>query len=592
MYNRYQIKLARGRLELKRMNLLNKNGSKSPLASLAALSIFLLFITLFSQIFSQKVYSDALYLQEGWSITHNGKTLDDVDLSKYIFPTLHRGDEITLRTTLPQPTFSSTHMQLRVWHSTIDISVDGESIFSYGHEALAQKLPVGGGYQWIPLPQDIGGKELEIRLYVTEYKSFTQIVPPMLYPSAEMVRDFVRQNSPMATIGLFLTALGLIVLLFAAVLLRFRRDALQLLWIALLALVIGMWVLCRYGVFQLVSTSPQLNYYMEYVCLYLAAPLGLLCVYSIGEVHSKVSPLTKVLFALQLLYVPILLALDRLHIISIAEALPICHGFILVSSIFIFCYCFRRRHNTAERIKLLGVTLLTVFSVADLLLFLWDSVVPHASIALRYSLAAIGAVLFILFLLINYGLNSVHHFYAKAETTALKKMAYTDPLTGLFNRAKSNETMLQMDSDLAQPWGMVLFDLNYLKETNDKLGHTAGDTLICAFAAILRDNFSPLGTVARIGGDEFIALFSANDSRRAEEALEKLCQQIEAYNASGPTAAISVAHGWANSSDIPQWDSEKLYRLADERMYAHKAQMKGLAPQAPFPDPGTGANPD
>lgn len=559
------------------MNLSYKKETASPLASLTALTVMILFLVMLVKVLSLSLYEDAIYLDETFTLTYNNQPSQEVKLGTYVFPAIHRGDSVVLRTILPELPFESTHMQLRIWHSTIDVSVDGVPIFSYGAEALAAGKPVGSGYQWIALPQDAGGKELEIKFCVTEDGSFTQFIPPMLYPPADMILDFIRQNSTMTAIGLFLFALGLILLLFTSILLLFRRDAIELFWIALLALDIGLWVLCRYGIFQLVSSNAQLNYYLEYISLYLTPPLALLCIYAIQEERQKHSLLTTLFIGTTLLYVPVLLILHWLGILYLSESLRICHLFILATCLFIFCYCFRRRHDTAARIKLFGVIVLTVLSVFDLLLFMLENFVPTGHESTRYSLAAIGAILFIFILLINYGLTSVQHLYIQAETAALKKQVYTDSLTGIYNRTKANEIMQSLDLFPERSCGMLLFDINNLKETNDQFGHDAGDKLICTFSAILSENFQSLGTVARIGGDEFIVLLLTPDKESVTENLTNMLAQMKTYNANNSVFQVYAAYGCAYSSELTDWTAEKLYRLADQKMYACKAMMKEKA---------------
>jgi len=57
-----------------------------------------------------------------------------------------------------------------------------------------------------------------------------------------------------------------------------------------------------------------------------------------------------------------------------------------------------------------------------------------------------------------------------------------------------------------QVFGILTFDLNNLKQTNDSLGHEYGDKLIITFANLLAQTFSDYGTVGRTGGDEFVVL--------------------------------------------------------------------------------------
>ena len=119
----------------------------------------------------------------------------------------------------------------------------------------------------------------------------------------------------------------------------------------------------------------------------------------------------------------------------------------------------------------------------------------------------IGLILFILTL--GYGAlrQSIAMLQARAETNALKMMAYTDALTRIPNRAAFEQKMEELDAQ----WkpgvviGLLIFDLNNLKETNDRLGHAAGDSLIRGAAQCIQSAFAGKGKCYRIGGDEFAA---------------------------------------------------------------------------------------
>ena len=95
---------------------------------------------------------------------------------------------------------------------------------------------------------------------------------------------------------------------------------------------------------------------------------------------------------------------------------------------------------------------------------------------------------------------------------ALRHAAMVDGLTGLANRAGFNETI---DAQIAAAragrgsLALVLIDLDHFKAVNDRLGHRAGDTLLCEVAARLRDPSLDGSFAARLGGDEFVLIVTA-----------------------------------------------------------------------------------
>lgn len=95
-------------------------------------------------------------------------------------------------------------------------------------------------------------------------------------------------------------------------------------------------------------------------------------------------------------------------------------------------------------------------------------------------------------------------------------------------------------------FGVIVFDVNYLKETNDKYGHDVGNSLIVAVAQIISKVFKK-GPVFRIGGDEFLVILQNSDL----EAYDALCIEFdqacanEVINVENVTIPISIARGFA-----------------------------------------------
>jgi diguanylate cyclase (GGDEF)-like protein/PAS domain S-box-containing protein len=91
----------------------------------------------------------------------------------------------------------------------------------------------------------------------------------------------------------------------------------------------------------------------------------------------------------------------------------------------------------------------------------------------------------------------------------LWKLAKQDSLTGLPNRRQFNEQLEALLASAAangQRFAVGLIDVDRFKETNDILGHAAGDDLLKEVGARLQDALAPFGGVARLGGDEFAVL--------------------------------------------------------------------------------------
>jgi diguanylate cyclase (GGDEF)-like protein len=153
-------------------------------------------------------------------------------------------------------------------------------------------------------------------------------------------------------------------------------------------------------------------------------------------------------------------------------------------------------------------------------------------------------------------------------------MAYSDVLTGIYNRRKCEETMNEIDSTKNKNFAIISFDLNNLKVTNDTLGHEKGDLLLKSFAGVLDEVFGGIATVGRMGGDEFIVIFTNTTLINIGFLLEKFNRRLEKVNERYTDLGISAAYGCCSSRDYPGRSAREIYRVADSLMYEKKISMK------------------
>ncbi|MBI3561995.1 MAG: EAL domain-containing protein [Gammaproteobacteria bacterium] len=156
----------------------------------------------------------------------------------------------------------------------------------------------------------------------------------------------------------------------------------------------------------------------------------------------------------------------------------------------------------------------------------------------------------------------------------IKHMAYHDPLTDLPNRLmffeRLKQTMLEADRH-GRLVGVMLLDLDRFKTINDTLGHEVGDILLQRVAERLRVCVRGGDTIARFGGDEFMAVLAdLGDSSNATRALEKILQcfaQPFRINARElfVTASLGITLYPADEKDV-----HALLRNADVAMYRAK----------------------
>ncbi|GFO56045.1 diguanylate cyclase [Geomonas sp. Red276] len=161
----------------------------------------------------------------------------------------------------------------------------------------------------------------------------------------------------------------------------------------------------------------------------------------------------------------------------------------------------------------------------------------------------------------------------KRSETRLRYLSTHDMLTGIYNRAYFDEELDRLKKGRKFPVSIVMADVDRLKETNDQLGHAAGDELLKQTAEVFKGAFRKEDVAARIGGDEFAALLPNTDETALKEAMERLQQHLALSNAEhgGLPLSLSIGAATAHSGN----ELSTAWRIADQRMYRQKKGRRG-----------------
>jgi diguanylate cyclase (GGDEF)-like protein len=149
-----------------------------------------------------------------------------------------------------------------------------------------------------------------------------------------------------------------------------------------------------------------------------------------------------------------------------------------------------------------------------------------------------------------------------------RRLAETDPLTGLLNRRAF------LEQAIGRPGEQVLqiADLDHFKRVNDTLGHDNGDEVLRVFARLLRNSVPGTALVSRIGGEEFAILSAAGESVEPEILLARLRATRMPFDLQVTTSIGSCSGPVANERD---WKS--LYRGADSALFEAKSAGRDRA---------------
>lgn len=160
------------------------------------------------------------------------------------------------------------------------------------------------------------------------------------------------------------------------------------------------------------------------------------------------------------------------------------------------------------------------------------------------------------------------------EISDMKNKSCKDALTGLWNRAYTEETVNMLLSQGVKGT-LMMIDMDNFKAINDNYGHIAGDRTLKMFADTLR-RFSGEGDIlCRIGGDEFIVFIKDVSSKseigsRASDIISDLCNKLKQCNfETNSSVSIGIAQSPEDGTEF-----NKLYNSADKALYYVKQNGK------------------
>ena len=155
-------------------------------------------------------------------------------------------------------------------------------------------------------------------------------------------------------------------------------------------------------------------------------------------------------------------------------------------------------------------------------------------------------------------------------------MALTDSLTGLYNRRYLEvhlDKLLEKNKDSKKSLAVLMLDIDHFKPVNDTYGHKAGDETLKIFAKRIQDNLRSFDLVARLGGEEFVAILPDISERRTYIVAERLRRSIadEPFDVGLESGPINITTSIGGTIvDFEKHTVEEVLERADKALYEAK----------------------
>ncbi len=171
-------------------------------------------------------------------------------------------------------------------------------------------------------------------------------------------------------------------------------------------------------------------------------------------------------------------------------------------------------------------------------------------------------------------------FKLSQKSKMLSVQALTDHLTQLPNRRSTYTKGEKYFASLRledQPLSLILFDIDYFKQVNDKFGHDVGDKALIEVAKLSHNMMRKQDLVGRVGGEEFLAILPGTTTEDAFTIAQRLIDSINSkhFDHIAPNFTLSISAGVATKTDETKFSD--LLKQADKALYTAKSSGRNNA---------------
>ena len=176
--------------------------------------------------------------------------------------------------------------------------------------------------------------------------------------------------------------------------------------------------------------------------------------------------------------------------------------------------------------------------------------------------------------------SHVYEVTREQSQRQLLKIAQTDTLTGLANRARLSDIFKreqQRSRRYNTPMTLLALDLDHFKEVNDRYGHDTGDLALQHVARIFRECLRATDLAARLGGEEFGILLTNTNGQQGLEVAEKIRIAVASTPLTVNNDVIRLTLSGGVAEFGPDGETlRQLVREADKRLYEAKDRGRNL----------------
>lgn len=471
------------------------------------------------------------------------------------------------------------------YNSLVTVKNKNRKILESGYKSLKQRKMVGHRMFIVPVPDSAYGKELTVTVIPLEAHSTSRFITPYLLPDTKALIFPVMNNEFDSLLFFVIFSLSSAAAVGFAVFSVSSRNF-NGIFLSLFISATCIWYMGYKGIIYIFSNNLYICSTIEYVAL--SAMPGFFSLYIQSEFRKK----WKMMFFrvmgiifMAVFIIEFILSFHDMYIYTkFLRIFQISLFSVLILTIVLLLTRDKKEEDLPDRIIRYGTVVTLICAMLELTRILVNGLAPDISAMpliqnfISQDFAKYVIIILINVLFISYFMRILSISRQEILQNELKKIAFTDSLTGIPNRNRF-EQMCDEYSSHCKGYGVMFVDADRLKHTNDTYGHKAGDSLLITVAKALSESMDGIdGFFGRYGGDEFIAV--VHNEKKLNCISSRFSAILDKTAADGHfDFSVSASVGTAGYSEVYDNSSSEtvvsdVIRLADQRMYENKIRRK------------------
>lgn len=453
-------------------------------------------------------------------------------------------------------------------HQNISIYCDDVLIYQYPVENN-NPFAVTPGYNWnfVFLPKS----ENALMIMITSpYEGYSEDIPTFYTGSIlTITAKIINDNIISFLLCFVIFSIGVCMVIYWIYIRLHTPIKPNLLLLGTFGILLSIWSINESHFTTLLVKNNIACSYLAFILLMLLPLPFAMFVRSYYEDDNKI---WDIFFITDVIQIFTCLVLQAFKIVDLRHTLWTTHvmlGFVAVLVLTSSVKLLKKNNNSSNvKANLFCITICIITLMADLVAYYYGA--GDSSVFER-----IGFLFYIIIIGFSSMKESASLMKLGQKANTYQSLAFTDQMTNMSNRTAYDRDFKVLS---VSPYDVAIInlDLNNLKQINDTLGHSFGDTYITGAAKIISNTFANVGKCYRVGGDEFVVIIEQASHFDFQYYFNLMEWSIDSFNANQNDFHMQIAHGYAVYDSNVDKNLDATQCRADKNMYNKKKEQKRL----------------